>query len=60
MINFVDVVVVCIELYNILLVVEKFNLFGYISDLIEMVEVGICDGEEIYFIIFGNIWILLL
>lgn len=57
-INFADVAVACTEPNSIPLAVEKLNSLGYTSDSTEMVEVGICDGEEIYFTTSGNIRIL--
>lgn len=57
-INSADVAVACAEQNNISLAVEKLNSLGYTSDTAEMVEVGICDGEEIHFATSGNIRIL--
>lgn len=57
-INSADVAVACAEQNNISLAVEKLNSLGYTSDTAEMVEVGICDGEEIHFTTSGNIRIL--
>lgn len=57
-INSADVAVACAEQHNIPLAVEKLNSLGYTSDTAEMVEVGICDGEEIHFATSGNIRIL--